>query len=119
MPAADAKRRAGELLQLVGLGDRFNHAPFALSGGERQRVAIARALANRPELLICDEPTGNLDSANAAAVMKLLLSLRENSGVSLILVTHDSGIAATADRTIRIRDGRVAEDTVRIARAAE
>lgn len=119
MPAAEAKTRAAALLQQVGLGGRFDHAPFALSGGERQRVAIARALANRPELLICDEPTGNLDSANAAAVMKLLLSLREDSGVSLILVTHDNGIAATADRTIRIRDGRVAEDTLRMVRAAE
>lgn len=116
---AGARDRAATLLKLVGLGDRFDHAPFALSGGERQRVAIARALANRPELLICDEPTGNLDSRNAGSVMDLLLSLRADSGVSLVLVTHDDGIAATADRTIRIRDGRVDEDRVRLARAAE
>jgi ABC-type lipoprotein export system ATPase subunit len=119
LDAAAVKARATELLKQVGLEGRFDHQPHALSGGERQRVAIARSLANRPELLICDEPTGNLDSANAAAVMELLLSLRSEKGVTLVLVTHDEGIAAGADRTIHIRDGRVADDTVRERRAAE
>jgi putative ABC transport system ATP-binding protein len=119
LDAAAVKARATELLKQVGLAGRFEHQPHALSGGERQRVAIARSLANRPELLICDEPTGNLDSFNAAAVMELLLSLRREQGVTLVLVTHDEGIAARADRTIHIRDGKVADDTVRERRAAE
>ena len=99
------------LLDQVGLGGRFGHLPFALSGGERQRVAIARSLANRPELLLSDEPTGNLDSANAAAVVELLLALRAEAGMTLVLVTHDEALAARADRLIHVRDGRVADDT--------
>ena len=82
-----------------------DHLPFALSGGERQRVAIARSLANRPELLLSDEPTGNLDSANAAAVMELLLALRAEAGMTLVLVTHDEALAARADRQ-RAHQGR-------------
>ena len=116
---ATLRARATELLTQVGLAGRFNHHPHALSGGERQRVAIARSLANRPELLICDEPTGNLDSANAAAVMELLLSLRREKGVTLVLVTHDEGLAASADRIIHVRDGRIADDTMHARRAAE
>ena len=107
----ERRRRAAMLLDQVGLGGRFGHLPFALSGGERQRVAIARSLANRPELLLSDEPTGNLDSANAAAVVELLLALRAEAGMTLVLVTHDEALAARADRLIHVRDGRVADDT--------
>ena len=113
VPASERRARAVALLDTVGLGARRDHLPFAMSGGERQRVAIARSLANRPELLLADEPTGNLDSENAAAVLELLLSIRRDSGMTLVLVTHDEGIAAQADRIVRIVDGRVAEDGAR------
>ena len=106
-PAAGSARP--QLLEQVGLGGRFRHLPFALSGGERQRVAIARSLANRPELLLSDEPTGNLDSANAAAVLELLLALRAEAGTTLVLVTHDEALAARADRRVHIKDGRIAD----------
>ena len=106
-PAAEQKRRARELLDRVGLGARLGHLPHALSGGERQRVAIARSIANEPELLLCDEPTGNLDSVNAEAVTELLMSIRREKGVTLVLVTHDRELAARGDRQVRIVDGRV------------
>jgi predicted ABC-type transport system involved in lysophospholipase L1 biosynthesis ATPase subunit len=108
----DRRKRAAALLDQVGLGGRARHLPFALSGGERQRVAIARSLANRPELLLSDEPTGNLDSQNAAAVVDLLLSLRADAGMTLVLVTHDAATADRADRQIRIKDGRIADGAV-------
>jgi predicted ABC-type transport system involved in lysophospholipase L1 biosynthesis ATPase subunit len=108
LAATARKKRAAELLEQVGLGARFRHLPFQLSGGERQRVAIARSLANRPELLLSDEPTGNLDSANAADVIELLLALRAEAGMTLVLVTHDEALAARADRRVHIRDGRIA-----------
>jgi putative ABC transport system ATP-binding protein len=111
LSSAARRRRAAELLEQVGLAGRFDHQPFALSGGERQRVAIARSLANRPELLVADEPTGNLDSANAEAVLGLLLDLRRQAGTTLVLVTHDNAIAARAERILEIRDGRVGERT--------
>jgi ABC-type lipoprotein export system ATPase subunit len=108
--AGPARRgRAAELLEQVGLGGRLDHLPYALSGGERQRVAIARSLANGPELLLADEPTGNLDSKNAAAVLDLLLALRRRAGMTLVLVTHDEAIAARADYTVHIKDGMVAD----------
>jgi ABC-type lipoprotein export system ATPase subunit len=108
LPSAQRRARAAELLEHVGLGGRFGHLPFALSGGERQRVAIARSLANRPEFLLADEPTGNLDSRNAGAVLELLLALRREVGMTLALVTHDEAIAARADCVVHIRDGKVA-----------
>lgn len=107
LSSAERKHRAASLLEEVGLGNRFKHLPFALSGGERQRVAIARGLANRPELLLADEPTGNLDSRNAVAVLNLLLKLRAEARMALVLVTHDETIAAKADRAARIKDGRL------------
>jgi predicted ABC-type transport system involved in lysophospholipase L1 biosynthesis ATPase subunit len=116
LPAAKCCKRAVELLERVGLAARMRHMPFALSGGERQRVAIARSLANHPILLLADEPTGNLDSANAAAVLELLLTLRSEAGMTLVLVTHDQSIAARADRIVHIRDGRVASGAVESAR---
>jgi putative ABC transport system ATP-binding protein len=105
-----ARRRAEELLEQVGLSDRADHLPSALSGGQRQRVAIARALSNEPLVVLADEPTGNLDSAATLDVLRLLDSLRA-SGQTLVIVTHDSRIAATADRLITMRDGAFVEET--------
>ncbi len=101
--------RARELLTLVGLGHRLNHRPNQLSGGEQQRVAIARALATDPDLVIADEPTGNLDAANGENVLKLIAELRSQTGKTFIIATHDPVVASQADRAIRIVDGKVAE----------
>jgi ABC-type lipoprotein export system ATPase subunit len=105
-----ARRRAAELLERVGLSDRAEHLPSALSGGQRQRVAIARALSNEPLVVLADEPTGNLDSAATLDVLRLLDSLR-SAGQTLVIVTHDARIAATADRLISMRDGAFVEET--------
>jgi ABC-type lipoprotein export system ATPase subunit len=105
-----ARRRAAELLEQVGLSERAKHLPSALSGGERQRVAIARALSNEPQVVLADEPTGNLDSAATLDVLRLLDSLRA-AGQTLLIVTHDTRIAATADRLISMRDGAFVEET--------
>jgi putative ABC transport system ATP-binding protein len=102
--------RAEELLTQVGLAHRLGHLPSRLSGGEQQRVAIARALANRPEVIIADEPTGNLDSENAREFMTLLHDLHERSGVSIIIATHDEDVALSAERRIRLRDGSIVSD---------
>jgi len=106
-PDPDAPKRARALLERIGLGKRLDHLPGQLSGGQLQRAAIARALLNEPDLLLADEPTGNLDSNSAADVMALLRELHA-SGQTLVLVTHDPAIAASAQRTIHLRDGRVA-----------
>ena len=103
---ADARRRAEETLERVGLGHRKNHRPNELSGGEQQRVTIARALAGRPAIVWADEPTGNLDSETAGSVMALLHELNKE-GLTIVLVTHDPSIGATASRLIRMRDGRI------------
>jgi len=105
-----ARRRAAELLERVGLADRARHLPSQLSGGQRQRVAIARALANRPQVVLADEPTGNLDSEATVDILRLFESLRE-AGQTLVVVTHDSRIAATADRLISMRDGAFIDET--------
>lgn len=107
-----ADREAIRLLDAVGLGDRKHHYPVQLSGGEQQRVAVARAFAARPALLLADEPTGNLDSANGARVIDLLLQLHRDQGSTLILVTHDPALAARAERIVSLRDGRVTGDTL-------
>jgi putative ABC transport system ATP-binding protein len=99
--------RAAALLDEMGLGARMNHFPNELSAGERQRVAIARALANDPTILLADEPTGNLDSVNSAHIMEILRGIREQRGMTMIIVTHESDIAHNAPRHIRIRDGRI------------
>jgi putative ABC transport system ATP-binding protein len=100
-------KRARELLDMVGLSHRLGHRPTQLSGGEQQRVAIARALSNDPEILFGDEPTGNLDSTNGEAVMKLLTELKRSTGKTLILVTHDPRIAERCDRVVYMQDGRL------------
>ena len=102
----DARRRAQTLLDEVGLHDRGHHYPSQLSGGEQQRVAIARALANDPPLILADEPTGNLDSANGGYILELLTAMRRARGVTLVLVTHDPSVAAIADAQLTLRDGR-------------
>jgi putative ABC transport system ATP-binding protein len=102
--------RARYLLEKVGLGDRVAHRPNELSGGERQRVAIARALANDPEILLADEPTGNLDSETGATILDLLKRLSVDQGKTMILITHDPDAAAIAHRIVRLRDGRVVQE---------
>jgi ABC-type lipoprotein export system ATPase subunit len=103
----EAKRRAQELLDLVGLGDRFHHYPSQLSGGQQQRVAIARALINRPPLLFADEPTGNLDSHTSQEVLEMFQRLNQQEKLTIILVTHDANVSGHAKRVIRMRDGRI------------
>jgi putative ABC transport system ATP-binding protein len=107
----DKLSRSLELLTSVGLEQRAAHLPTRLSGGEQQRVAIARALANRPEVIVADEPTGNLDSKNAADVMSLLVGLRGDTGVTIIIATHDEDVAKSATRRIKMRDGGVVSDS--------
>jgi len=111
MSKADKQTRALELLTSVGLEPRAAHLPTRLSGGEQQRVAIARALANQPEVIVADEPTGNLDSKNAADVMSLLVGLRKDTEVTIIVATHDEEVAKEAGRRIKMRDGAVVSDT--------
>ena len=107
---SNVRERAVDLLNRVGLGDRLHHYPAQLSGGEQQRVALARAFINRPALLFADEPTGNLDDGTSSKVRDLLFSLNEESGATLILVTHDLTLARLTQRIIRLQGGRVADD---------
>ncbi len=109
-PAAERQTHAADLLRSVGLEHRFDHFPAKLSGGERQRVAIARSLANGPAVLLADEPTGNLDSDNAALILDLIIRLQREKNMTLVLVTHDLTIAQRAPRTIRMIDGRIVSD---------
>ncbi|WP_295989648.1 ABC transporter ATP-binding protein [uncultured Alistipes sp.] len=102
-----AARRAAELLETMGLAERLEHKPAALSGGEQQRVAIARALMNDPAVLLADEPSGNLDSRNREEIHRLFFDLRDRTGQTVVIVTHDEGLAATADRRVVMSDGRV------------
>ena len=106
----DADREAFRLLEAVGLSDRKDHYPVQLSGGEQQRVAIARAFSGRPSLLLADEPTGNLDTANGQRIIELLLRLHRDQGSTFILVTHDPTLAVHADRILTLRDGRIVDD---------
>jgi ABC-type lipoprotein export system ATPase subunit len=108
--ASERRERAVELLKLVGLEPRLDHFPSKLSGGERQRVAIARSLANEPSLLLADEPTGNLDSENAHAILDLIIRLQQEQGRTMLLVTHDPTIAERAQRILRMKDGRIVSD---------
>ncbi len=113
--AADAFARAEAELRSVGLGARLDHYPAQMSGGEQQRVALARAAVTRPAILLADEPTGNLDGANGAAIMDLLFGLRDRHGATLVLVTHAPDLAARCDRVVRLVDGRIAADELRAA----
>jgi putative ABC transport system ATP-binding protein len=105
----DVARRANTLLEEVGLTGRAHHYPSQLSGGEQQRVALARALANNPPIVLADEPTGNLDTANGRHIMELLRGIHLSRGTTLVLVTHDAELAALADARLMLRDGRVVE----------
>ena len=107
VPADIAEKRGRELLKRVGLGERLDHKPYELSGGEQQRVAIARALMNEPELILADEPTGNLDSHTGAEIVDLLVGLRAEKNTTLIIATHDASVAARAPKVIQLVDGQI------------
>ena len=113
---SDGRQRATELLELVGLGGRTSHRPTELSGGEQQRVAIARALINEPAVILADEPTGELDSTTSEQLMATLRQLNRERGVTIIIVTHDAGIAGATDRVVRLADGHVVADARRGSR---
>lgn len=106
----EAKQRALELLEFMGLSDRANHKPAELSGGEKQRVAVARALVNKPAVILADEPSGSLDSKNKAELHQLFFDLRDKFGQTFVIVTHDEGLAAITDRTIHMKDGEILGD---------
>lgn len=108
---SDAKQRAEELLQYMGLTDRKGHKPAQLSGGEKQRIAVARALVNRPEVILADEPSGSLDSHNKSELHKLFFNLRQEYGYTFVIVTHDESLSTVADRKIRLKDGIVIADS--------
>jgi putative ABC transport system ATP-binding protein len=113
MSAAERSRRVRDALERVGMGHRARHYPQQLSGGQQQRVAVARAVAGDPAILLADEPTGNLDSANGAAVMELLGELHQG-GATICMVTHDPRYASFAERTVRLLDGRIVEERVAV-----
>lgn len=104
---SEAKKRATELLDFMGLSERAGHKPNELSGGEKQRVAVARALVNNPAVILADEPSGSLDSKNKAELHQLFFDLRDRFGQTFVIVTHDESLANTTDRTIKMRDGRL------------
>lgn len=108
---SEAKKRAMELLQFMGLTDRASHKPNELSGGEKQRVAVARALVNNPAVILADEPSGSLDSKNKAELHQLFFDLRDKFGQTFVIVTHDEELASITDRTIHLRDGVIIEPT--------
>jgi putative ABC transport system ATP-binding protein len=116
---ANARKRTEALLDEVGLHGRSHHYPSQLSGGEQQRVALARALANDPPIVLADEPTGNLDSANGRHIMELLRGIHANRGTTIVLVTHDAELAALADARLVLRDGSVVENTLRTVAAID
>jgi len=109
-PEAQAREDARKLLDMVGLGHRISHYPYQLSGGQQQRVAIARALINNPCIILADEPTGNLDSTSGSAILELFKKLNEQQGVTIIIVTHEHGIAAKTKRIIELVDGNIISD---------
>jgi putative ABC transport system ATP-binding protein len=118
-PRGERKKRAVQILDRVGLGNRLDHRPNQLSGGQQQRVAIARALINEPPILLCDEPTGNLDTRTSREIMALFRELNESEGLTVILVTHDLDVARRARRALVLIDGEVVVDTTNFDQAAE
>ncbi|OGT26372.1 MAG: ABC transporter, partial [Gammaproteobacteria bacterium RBG_16_66_13] len=112
LDSAGRRARAEELLGLVGLGDRLDHLPGQLSGGQRQRVAVARALANQPPLVLADEPTGNLDTAAGRELMSLLRSLNQTQGTTILVVTHDHGVARQTNRVVVMSDGKIVREDI-------
>jgi len=106
----EARKQSIKLLDRIGLGNRINHFPTELSGGEQQRVAIARALANKPSIILADEPTGNLDSATGEIILNLFKTLNREAGVTIIIITHDQHVAQETDRVVTLKDGRIIED---------
>ena len=112
LPAGEARQRAVEMLEAVDMGRRLNHRPPELSGGEQQRVAIARALVNRPSVVLADEPTGEVDSETAGAIIRLMKHLNETQGQTFLIVTHDAMVAEHVTRLIRMKDGRIESDTL-------
>src|ERR1700680_4098091 len=115
---AGGLKRARQLLESIGLGGRLDHYPVQLSGGEQQRVALARAFMVKPPILMADEPTGNLDSVNGAHVLELLITLNQREGTTLVLVTHDLTLTASANRIVTLSDGRVVADEMQPAAAS-
>ncbi len=112
---SDEKRKyAKELIELVGLGDRIHHVPSKLSGGEQQRVAIARAFINNPDIILADEPTGNLDSKSGEEVMQLMKDMNIDEGVTLVIVTHDSNVGNETNRTVHLKDGEILKDVINV-----
>jgi len=112
VPAAERQQSAIQALQDVGLGDRMHHVPSELSGGQQQRVAIARAIVTSPQMLLADEPTGNLDSARKVEIMKLLQKLNQDRKITIVMVTHETDMAAFATRTLHFKDGLIERDLV-------
>jgi putative ABC transport system ATP-binding protein len=108
----ERRKRAEELLEIVGLKERMNHKPTELSGGEQQRVAIARAIANNPSFLLMDEPTGNIDSKAANEIIRLVMRLNEEKGITIIMVTHDQRLASLAERIVQMFDGLIVQEKV-------
>ncbi len=115
LPRSERAKRARQMLDLVGLGDRTHHRPTELSGGQQQRVAIARALAQQPSILLADEPTGNLDSKSGSEVMEIFHRLHHEQGLTVVMVTHDPNVAAQAQRAIHFQDGLIADPQTNFA----